>query len=67
VEQSGLRAGEAIILCNRSVPVAELRPLPAPRGTKRPIGLAKGSLAVLPPFLEPLPEEELASSEGRNG
>jgi antitoxin (DNA-binding transcriptional repressor) of toxin-antitoxin stability system len=62
-----LRAGESIILCNRNVPVAELRPLPARRETKRPIGLAKGSFAVPPAFLEPLPEEELVAWEGRNG
>jgi antitoxin (DNA-binding transcriptional repressor) of toxin-antitoxin stability system len=62
-----LRAGEAIIVCNRNVPVAEIRPLPARRSAKRPIGLAKGTFAVPPAFFEALPEEELAAWEPRKG
>ncbi len=60
-----LRAGESIVLCNRNVPVAEIRPLPGRRFAKRPIGLAKGTFAVLPTFFEPLPEEELEAWETR--
>lgn len=49
--------GESILLCNRNVPVAEIRPLPAPRKTSRPIGLAKGTFTVPASFFEPLPED----------
>jgi antitoxin (DNA-binding transcriptional repressor) of toxin-antitoxin stability system len=62
-----LRAGESILVCNRNVPVAEIRALPARRSTKRPIGLAKGSFTVPPAFFEPLPEEELAAWEVQKG
>jgi antitoxin (DNA-binding transcriptional repressor) of toxin-antitoxin stability system len=62
-----LRAGQSIIVCNRNVPVAELRPLPGRREGKRPVGLARGTFAVPPEFFEPLPEEELGAWEGRGG
>ena len=39
-----LAQGETILLCKRNIPIAEIRPLPQHRKTKRPIGLAKGSL-----------------------
>lgn len=58
-------AGETVLVCNRNVPVAELRPVPQRRRAKRPIGLAKGKLEVRPAFFEPLPEEELAAWEGK--
>jgi antitoxin (DNA-binding transcriptional repressor) of toxin-antitoxin stability system len=54
-----LLQGEAILLCNRNRPVAELRALPPPRTTPRPVGLARGALVVPPAFFEPLPEELL--------
>jgi len=60
-------AGETILLCNRNVPVAEIRPLPPRRRTKRPIGLAKGTFEVPPAFFEPLPEADLAAWEGKSG
>jgi prevent-host-death family protein len=62
-----LRAGESIIVCNRNVPVAELRPVPAHRTTKRPIGLAKPTFEVPPAFFAPLPDEELDAWEARQG
>ncbi|HSE96613.1 MAG TPA: type II toxin-antitoxin system prevent-host-death family antitoxin [Methylomirabilota bacterium] len=58
-------AGETVLICNRNVPVAELRPVPARRTRKRPIGLAKGRLVVPPAFFDPLPEAELSAWEGR--
>lgn len=60
-----LRAGESIIICNRNVPVAEIRPVRARRSGKRPIGLAKGRFTVPPAFFEPLPEEDLRAWEER--
>jgi prevent-host-death family protein len=58
-------AGETIVLCNRNVPVAEIRPLPKRRNAKRPIGLGKGVFTVPPEFFEPLPEAEIEAWDGR--
>jgi antitoxin (DNA-binding transcriptional repressor) of toxin-antitoxin stability system len=59
-----LAKGETIVICNRNVPVAEIRRLPARRKTKRPIGLARAQLVVPPSFFEPLPDEEVAGFSG---
>lgn len=59
-------AGETILICNRNIPVAELRPVPGRRTRRRPIGLARGQLVVPPSFFEPLPADELAAWEGRS-
>jgi prevent-host-death family protein len=56
--------GETVVICRRNVPAAELRPVPKPRRTRRPIGLVKG-FTVTPSFFEPLPEDLLAAFEGR--
>lgn len=58
-------AGETVLICNRNVPVAEMRPVPRRRRTRRPIGLAKGILEVPPSFFEPLPDSEMEGWEGR--
>ena len=51
-----LKRGETILLCRRETPIAEIRPLPARRKTKRQIGLAKGEIPRFDPkFFEPLP------------
>ena len=52
-----LREGEAIVLCRRNTPVAEIRLLPKQRVSRRPIGLAAGSFSVPASFFEPLPED----------
>jgi antitoxin (DNA-binding transcriptional repressor) of toxin-antitoxin stability system len=54
-----LTPGEALVLCNRNRPVAELRSLrkkavPHPR-----IGAAKGAFVVPDSFFEPLPVDIL--------
>ena len=59
-----LAKGESILLCKRNVPIAEIRPLPAARKKKRPIGLAKGTFEVPREFFEPLPEEFLEAFYG---
>jgi prevent-host-death family protein len=56
--------GETVLICRRNVPAAELRPLPKPRRTRRPIGLAR-DFTVPPSFFAPLPEEIIAAFEGR--
>ena len=50
-----LQKGETIILCKRNEPIAEIRPLRPHVGRKRPLGLAKGQVAVPREFFEPLP------------
>jgi antitoxin (DNA-binding transcriptional repressor) of toxin-antitoxin stability system len=57
-------AGETVVLCNRNVPVAEMRPLPRRGTTRRPVGLARGRSQVPPGFLEPLSEAELEAWTG---
>jgi prevent-host-death family protein len=49
--------GETVVICNRNLPVAELRGLPHPRKKSRPIGLARGEFKIPARFFEPLPEE----------
>jgi prevent-host-death family protein len=56
--------GETVLICRRNVPAAELRPVPKPRRTRRPIGLVPG-FSVPPSFFEPLPDDLLAAFEGR--
>jgi antitoxin (DNA-binding transcriptional repressor) of toxin-antitoxin stability system len=59
-------AGETIVICNRNVPVAEIRPVRVPRTARRPIGLARGTFEVPAAFFEPLPEDELERWEGKS-
>jgi antitoxin (DNA-binding transcriptional repressor) of toxin-antitoxin stability system len=58
-------AGDTVVICNRNVPVAELRAVPLARRTPRPIGLCKGTFEVSKAFFEPLPEDMLLGFEGR--
>jgi len=50
---------------NRKQPVAEIRPLPGRRTTRRPIGLARGTFVVPPAFFETLSEAELEAWTGK--
>ena len=59
-----LAQGEIIILCKRSIPIAEIRPLPPPRATRRPLGLDEGKFVVPPEFFDSLPEDLLARFGG---
>lgn len=56
--------GETVVICRRNVPVAELRPVPKARRTRRPIGLVAG-FTVPSSFFEPLTDEMVAAFEGR--
>lgn len=60
-----LLRGESIVLCKRNVPIAEIRPLPQPRKTPRPIGRAKGKFKIPKTFYDPLPPELIESFHGR--
>jgi prevent-host-death family protein len=52
--------GEHVIICKRNQPVAELRAIAKKRTEPRPIGLAKGTMTILPSFYDPMTDEELA-------
>lgn len=60
-----LTPGEALVLCNRNQPVAELRSL-LKKGARKPrIGAAKGEFVVPDSFFEPLPDEILKAFRGK--
>ena len=54
-----LKPGEALVLCNRNQPVAEIRSLRKKTVRKPRIGAAKGEFAVPDSFFDPLPDEIL--------
>ena len=58
-----LAPGEALVLCNRNTPVAEIRLLARKSGKPR-IGVAKGQFTVAESFFDPLPESILKSFSG---
>jgi antitoxin (DNA-binding transcriptional repressor) of toxin-antitoxin stability system len=57
-------AGEHFVVVRGGRPVAELRPLPGPRPSPRPYGLAAGAFVVPDDFDRPLPESLLKEFEG---
>ncbi|MEJ2079799.1 MAG: type II toxin-antitoxin system Phd/YefM family antitoxin [Acidobacteriota bacterium] len=59
-----LAEGETIILCKRNVPIAEIRSIPTPRSSNRPVGLARDRFEIPDVFFAPLPEEILESFQG---
>lgn len=59
-------AGETVIISRQNIAVAKLMPVPQAEREARPIGLAKGTGAVLPEFLDPLPDDLLHLFDGRN-
>jgi len=56
--------GERVLICKRNRPVVELHAVQSARTAPRPIGLARGRVAVPPSFFDPLPDEELDLWEG---
>jgi antitoxin (DNA-binding transcriptional repressor) of toxin-antitoxin stability system len=59
-----LAPGEALVVCNRNQPVAELRSI-RKKGVRKPrIGIAKGEFVVPASFFDPLPEEVLKGFGG---
>jgi antitoxin (DNA-binding transcriptional repressor) of toxin-antitoxin stability system len=59
-----LPPGEALVLCNRNQPVAELRSLRRNSVRKPRIGAAKGEFTVPDSFFAPLPDEILKFFRG---
>ena len=60
-----LAPGEALVLCNRNRPVAQLESLPKQVVRKPRIGAAKGKLVVPDSFFEPLPGPILKAFRGQ--
>jgi antitoxin (DNA-binding transcriptional repressor) of toxin-antitoxin stability system len=60
-----VKKGETIILCERNVPIAEIRPIKSESRGPRPIGLDKGRLIVPENFNDPLPDWLLDGFEGK--
>jgi len=59
-----LRSGQALLLCNRNQPVAEIRSL-RKKARKPRIGAAKGEFEVPDSFFDPLPDEILKAFSGK--
>jgi len=60
-----LTPGEALLVCNRNQPVAELRLL-RQKGVRKPrIGAARGQFVVPDSFFAPLPDEILKAFSGK--
>lgn len=59
--------GETVVICRRNVPIAELRRVASiPPAKQRPIGKGKGAFHLPDSFFEPLPDDLLASFEGKD-
>jgi prevent-host-death family protein len=56
--------GERVLICKRNRPVAELHAVESARTTPRPVGLARGRVAVPDSFFDPLPDAMLDTFEG---
>ena len=57
-----VKNGESLVICDRNIPVAELRSLTASAKPRRPLGALRGAvLHMADTFNEPLPAEDLAA------
>jgi prevent-host-death family protein len=59
-----VEAGEHLVVSRDGRPVAELRPVQAPRESLRPYGLAAGQFVVPEDFDAPLPDDIVRGFEG---
>jgi prevent-host-death family protein len=55
--------GERVTICKRNRPIAELRAVAQKPTERRPIGLAKGEITILPSFYDPMPDDWLDEFE----
>ena len=58
--------GETVVVCRHNLPIAEIRPIPAPCTEERPIGIDRG-MTIPASFFEPLPAGVLDAFEGGGG
>ncbi len=59
-----LKGGDRVILCERNVPIAEIRPIPAKRIGKRVFGQHRGEFRVPDEVWAPLTDAELEEMFG---
>lgn len=52
-------AGETILICNRNVPIAEIKAIAQKVTGRRVLGLAKGKITIDPSFFDPMTNDEL--------
>jgi prevent-host-death family protein len=57
---------DVVTICRRNEPIAELRALPRPRKTARPMFRRDRRFQLPKSFFEPLPDELLDRFEGRS-
>lgn len=57
-----VKRGQSVILCDRNIPFAEIRPLSSASPLRRPFGLAAGLIDVPADFNTPDPEIEVLFS-----
>lgn len=62
-----VKAGETILLCDRNVPFAELRPLPSKEAPKRRLGIDAGRVKLDPAWDTPATNAEVADLFGLGG
>ena len=60
-----VEAGEAMVICQNDVPVAELKPLAGSTRALRPFGLCAGEFTVPDDFDTSLPEDTMSQFEGK--
>jgi len=61
-----VRSGEAVVICDHNVPVAELRALPTANRQKRKLGPERPGFEIPPSFFEPLPDDLARAFAGEN-
>lgn len=58
-----VEGGETVVVCRRSVPIAEIRPVPKRLRERRPVGIDRG-MGIPSSFFDPLPDDLLDGYEG---
>lgn len=61
-----VRSGEAVVICDHNVPVAELRALPTAHRQKRKLGPERPGFEIPASFFEPLPGDLARAFAGEN-
>jgi antitoxin (DNA-binding transcriptional repressor) of toxin-antitoxin stability system len=61
-----VRSGEAVVICDHNVPVAELRALPAANRQKRKLGPGRPGFEIPASFFEPLPDDLAGAFAGED-